>query len=205
MIAGPVPLDGLDAVPWADLAHAYGSAADVPAILRALARPGPDPEREERLDELDAAIHHQGGAVYSAGAAALPFLLELAAAPGLPLRAAIVELLGRFAALPNDMREPWSSDEHALSCRAALTAGHDLLVALLDDTDPAVRAAVADLLWEYARWSPRAQDAARALADRDAVEPDLALRVSLRMAGARAAAGARASGSPSARSEGTRL
>ncbi|MGM9335970.1 hypothetical protein [Streptomyces murinus] len=198
MIAGPVPLDGLDAVPWADLAHAYGSAADVPAILRVLARPGPDPEREERLDELDSAIHHQGGAVYSAGAAALPFLLELAAAPGLPLRAAIVELLGRFAALPNDMCEPWSSDEHALSCRAALVAGHDLLVALLDDTDPAVRAAVADLLWEYARWSPRAQDAARALADRDAVEPDLAMRVSLRMAGARAAAGARASGSPSA-------
>ncbi|MFJ3646423.1 HEAT repeat domain-containing protein [Streptomyces murinus] len=198
MIAGPVPLDGLDAVPWADLAHAYGSAADVPAILRALARPGPGPEREGRLDELDSAIYHQGGAVYAAGAAALPFLLELAAAPGLPLRAAIVELLGQFAALPNDMREPWSSDEHARSCRAAFTAGHDLLVALLDDTDPAVRAAVADLLWEYARWSPRAQDAARALADRDAVEPDLALRVSLRLAGARAAAGARASGSPSA-------
>ncbi|MFJ8092026.1 HEAT repeat domain-containing protein [Streptomyces griseofuscus] len=198
MIAGPVPLDGLDAVPWADLAHAYGATADVPAILRALARPGPDPEREERLDELDSAIYHQGGAVYSAGAAALPFLLELAAAPGLPLRAAIVELLGRFAALPNDMLEPWSSDEHTRSCRAALIAGHDLLVALLDDTDPAVRAAVADLLWEYARWSPRAQDAARALADRDAVEPDLALRVSLRLAGARAAAQARASGSPSA-------
>ncbi|MFJ6664499.1 hypothetical protein [Streptomyces sp. NPDC091383] len=61
-------------------------------ILRAPARPEPDPERAERLDDLDVALHHLGGAVYPAGAAALPFLPELAAAPGLPLRAAIVEL-----------------------------------------------------------------------------------------------------------------
>ncbi|MEU5796172.1 hypothetical protein ABZ800_22030 [Streptomyces sp. NPDC047813] len=82
MIADPVPLDGLDSVPRADLAHAYGSAADVPVILRAPARPEPDPERAERLDgldDLDVAIHHLGGAVYPAGAGTLPFLPELAA------------------------------------------------------------------------------------------------------------------------------
>ncbi|MFF3598982.1 HEAT repeat domain-containing protein [Kitasatospora indigofera] len=196
--AAPAPLVGLDEIPWADLRHAYGSAEDVPVLLRALTRPGEDPEREERLDDLDAAVYHQGGAVYSAGAAAVPFLVEIACTPGLPLRAEIVELIGRFADLQNQMRDPWRSAPAAVACRAALVAGHDSLVRLLDDADTEVRTAAAALLWSYARWSPRAQDAAHATADRDAVEPDLPLRVHLRLDGARAAAAARASGSPSA-------
>jgi hypothetical protein len=163
-----------------------------------LARPGEDPEREARLDDLDASIYHQGGAVYSAGAAAVPFLVELAATPGLPMRAAIVELIGQFAALQNEMREPWRSAEHAVACRAELVAGHDTLVALLDDADDSVRTAVAALLWKYAQWSPRAHDATKALAGRDTVESDLALRVSLRLGGARAAVEARESNAPSA-------
>ncbi|HEV7935375.1 MAG TPA: HEAT repeat domain-containing protein [Actinomadura sp.] len=166
--------------------------------LRALARPGKDPERGERLDHLDASIYHQGGSVYSAGAAAVPFLIELAATPGLPLRAEIVELIGRFAALQTEMREPWRSAEHAVACRAALFAAHDRLVILVDDTDDEVRTAAAALLWEYALWSPRAHDAANALVGWDAVELDLALRVSLRLDGARAAAKARETGAPSA-------
>ncbi|WP_189950548.1 HEAT repeat domain-containing protein [Streptomyces alanosinicus] len=192
------PLNGLDDIPWAELGHAYGAADDVPATLRLLARAGEDPEREERLDHLDASIYHQGGAVYAAGAAAVPFLVELAATPGLPMRAAIVELVGRFAALQNEMREPWRSAGHAVSCRAALVAGHDILVALLDDADHSVRTAAAALLWKYALWSPRTDDAMEALVGRDAVEPDLALRVSLRLDGARAAAKARESNTSSA-------
>ncbi|WP_190214410.1 HEAT repeat domain-containing protein [Kitasatospora indigofera] len=196
--AALAPLGGLDDVPWAGLRHAYGSAADVPGLLRALARPGEDPDRGERLDDLDAAVYHQGGAVYSAGAAVVPFLVEIACTPGLPLRAEIVELLGRFAALQNEMREPWRSAGSAVECRAALVAGHDGLVGLLDDAGAEVRTAAAALLWTYARWSPRAQDAARALVGRDAVEPDLRLRVLLRTQGARAAAAARAAEAPSA-------
>ncbi|MFE7840199.1 HEAT repeat domain-containing protein [Streptomyces sp. NPDC057474] len=163
-----------------------------------LARPGEDPERDARLYHLDASIYHQGGAVYSAGAAAMPFLIELAATPGLPSRPAIVELIGRFVALQNEMREPWRSAEPAVSCRAALVAGHDVLVALLDDGDHSVRTAVAALLWEYARWSPRADGATKALVGRDAVETDLALRVSLRLDGARAVVEARESNASSA-------
>ena len=34
-------LDGLDAVDWSALAHAYGPAADVPGLLRALLDPDP--------------------------------------------------------------------------------------------------------------------------------------------------------------------
>src|SRR3954449_4706176 len=91
------PLDGLDEIPWADLRHAYGSAADVPGMLRGLARPGADSERADLLDRLDSSIYHQGGAVYSAGAVAVPFLIELASTPAVPSRGAIVELIARFA------------------------------------------------------------------------------------------------------------
>lgn len=192
------PLDGLDEIPWADLEHAYGPATDVPVTLRALAAPGEDPEREERLFRLDTSIYHQGGAVYPAGAAAVPFLIELAATPGLPLRAEIVELIGSFAALQNEMGEPWRSAEHAVACREALVARHDKLVGLITDADDRVRTAATGLLWEYAPWSPRAHEVADALVVRDAVEPDLALRVSLRLDGARVAAEARRAGAPSA-------
>jgi hypothetical protein len=34
-------LQGRETVPWADLDHAYGSAADVPGLLRKLLDPDP--------------------------------------------------------------------------------------------------------------------------------------------------------------------
>jgi len=52
-------LQGLDAVPWADLEHAYGSAADVPALLRKLLDPDPK-ERSEVLGTLYGNVFHQG-------------------------------------------------------------------------------------------------------------------------------------------------
>ncbi|WP_127353964.1 hypothetical protein [Actinacidiphila soli] len=192
------PLDGLDEIPWADLRHAYGSAADVPGMLRGLARPVADSERADLLDRLDPSIYHPGDAVHSASAAAVPFLIELASAPAVPSRGAIVELIGRFAALPNEMGEPWRSAEDAVRCRDALVAGHDALVGLLQDADGSVRAAAAELMWAYALWSPRADGALAALLELDAVEPDIGVRVSLRRDGAQAAIDARGSGAASA-------
>ncbi|MFB4306341.1 HEAT repeat domain-containing protein [Actinomadura sp. GTD37] len=78
------PLAGLDDVDWAGLDHAYGSAADVPALLRSLRSAGED-EREAALGELFTTIYHQGGR-YGASAAAVPFLLALAADPTAPER-----------------------------------------------------------------------------------------------------------------------
>ncbi|WP_433474124.1 HEAT repeat domain-containing protein [Spirillospora sp. CA-142024] len=78
------PLAGLDDIDWAGLRHAYGSAEDVPGLLRALSSSDED-ERNAALSELFTNIHHQGSR-YSASAAAVPFLLALASDPGAPER-----------------------------------------------------------------------------------------------------------------------
>ena len=43
-------LEGLEAIDWARLGHAYGSAKDVPGLLRALA----SPQRKRRTRALHA-------------------------------------------------------------------------------------------------------------------------------------------------------
>lgn len=67
-------LDGLDAISWQDLSHAYGPADDVPQLLRALAEG--KCSAEDAVGEFWGNIWHQG-TVYEASAYAVPFLLEL--------------------------------------------------------------------------------------------------------------------------------
>ncbi|MEL7471605.1 MAG: hypothetical protein AAFN27_24390 [Pseudomonadota bacterium] len=69
-------LEGLDDIDWAGLTHAYGSAADVPAQLRAVAT-GSKTEREKAWYDLYGNIWHQG-TVYEATAHAVPFFVRLA-------------------------------------------------------------------------------------------------------------------------------
>src|SRR5262245_26322947 len=52
-------LAGLDEIHWAGLEHAYGSAEDVPGLLRALRSASPE-ERERAAYELYGNIFHQG-------------------------------------------------------------------------------------------------------------------------------------------------
>ncbi|MGW7312380.1 hypothetical protein [Streptomyces sp. NPDC054854] len=68
-------LDGIDDIDWAELEHAYGRADDVPDLLRA-AGSADARVREEASDELHSSLCHQG-TVYSATAAAVPFLARL--------------------------------------------------------------------------------------------------------------------------------
>lgn len=63
-------LENLKEVDWAALNHAYGSAADVPDLIRAYAN------GQDDHDLLYGRLCHQG-TVYSATAAAVPFFLEL--------------------------------------------------------------------------------------------------------------------------------
>jgi hypothetical protein len=88
-------LEQLDEVPWEQLEHAYGSAADVPDQIRALASLDPD-VRNKAYNVLWSSIIHQG-TVYSATAHAVPFLLELLEAPETPDKPILLTLLTHLA------------------------------------------------------------------------------------------------------------
>lgn len=102
-------LETLESVPWDDLNHAYGSAGDIPATLRALA--GNDVEdRRQALNELYGNIFHQGTR-YQASPHAIPFLFELAGYPDVADRAHILILLAHLAlGYPDDSHLPWGVD-----------------------------------------------------------------------------------------------
>jgi hypothetical protein len=68
-------LDQLDAVPWDQISDAYGSASDVPTLIRALAASDPA-QRNTAFGQLFTNIWHQG-TVYEASIYALPFLIDL--------------------------------------------------------------------------------------------------------------------------------
>ncbi len=71
----------LDSPRWGELRHAYGSAADIPALLRALEPLPPAEGQREPWYTLWSALAHQGD-VYSASFAAVPHVVRvLASAP----------------------------------------------------------------------------------------------------------------------------
>lgn len=91
----PLMLETLDDVAWDKLSHAYGPAADVPALLRSLASADAETRSQARY-ELYGNIFHQGTR-YEASAYAVPFLVELALEPSVPERPEIVVLLTDLA------------------------------------------------------------------------------------------------------------
>jgi hypothetical protein len=88
-------LEGLDAIDWSALTHAYGPAADVPELLRSLLSTDAN-EREQAFYELFGNMWHQG-TVYPAAAAAVPFLDELLRTPDVPDKPGIACLLACIA------------------------------------------------------------------------------------------------------------
>ncbi|GAA2115983.1 hypothetical protein [Actinomadura alba] len=159
-------LAGLDNVEWARLRHAYGSAANVPVLIRDLRAGKPD-----ACHELWACICHQGTR-YEASVPAVPFILRLAATSDTPDRPAVVELLETLAigvvdhpahlgldvaawrhevarlppSVTGDAGQGMSTSPWALAAYDAVRMGTPTFCALLDDPDPTVRAASAHLL-----------------------------------------------------------
>ncbi|MEH0841235.1 hypothetical protein V6U81_02420 [Micromonospora sp. CPCC 205711] len=85
----------LNTIDWASLTHAYGSAADVPALIGDL-RSLDGEVRSTAMYELYGNIFHQGSR-YEASAYAVPFLLELVADPATPARHEVIRLLSSLA------------------------------------------------------------------------------------------------------------
>lgn len=159
-------LDGLDAIAWGELSHAYGSAHDTPGLLR---RAGSEDgeEASEAISDLHGTIFHQG-TVYPATVPAVRFLVELAARAA-HRRADFVWMLGMLA----DDRHAYGADFAPV--RAAVGAELEPLVVLFDDADPRVREAAA-----YA--TAKAGVTAEPLWRRWAVEDDPAARATLALA-----------------------
>ncbi|WP_432157418.1 HEAT repeat domain-containing protein [Streptomyces sp. bgisy153] len=142
---------GIDEVDWASLRHAYGSAHDVPVLLRGLASADPA-QRETALDEMYGTVHFQG-AVYDSTLACVPFLLRLVRDPAVAERSGLVDLLV-------------SIGDGAGA--GAVRAGSGVFVELSDDPDACVRRAAAGALVRFL------DEPARVLAllrERLAVEP----------------------------------
>ncbi|WP_127500617.1 hypothetical protein [Actinoplanes solisilvae] len=142
-------IEELDEVNWAALSHAYGSADDVPEMIRGLL----GDERDEALEALFSSIAHQGTR-YSASAPAVPFLLTLAADPATPFPGEIVVLLQSLATggdnhdwrrFPIDALRA-AGPSSALSAYDAVAVGLPRLIPLLDDADAEIAVPVAQLL-----------------------------------------------------------
>lgn len=151
---------GIDEVDWASMQHAYGSAEDVPELLRGLASPYPQ-ERETALDGMYGTVHHQGD-VYDSTLASIPFLFALVAHAELPDRGGIVELLvsigGGDAAdgfpygeddVVLDADEEDGADDNYAMAATAIRAGAAVFVELITDPDPEVRRAVPSALVRF--------------------------------------------------------
>jgi hypothetical protein len=89
----------LDAIDWPSLNHAYGSAADVPALLEQISAEVAA-DREAAFRELHSSIAHQGS-VYEATLHALPFLIDLLEQPDHPSGDRVALLVATILAAVN--------------------------------------------------------------------------------------------------------
>lgn len=150
-------LPGLDEVPWGELHHAYGPACDTPNLLRALLSDRAELRRQADM-ELSASICHQLS-LYPATARAVPFLARLLQSPRVADRHAIIRLLhaiGVGTECPCGTRgEAWQAGAGsvlrkerawATAAHAAVRAEGKTYLALLDDPEEDVRAAIGILL-----------------------------------------------------------
>jgi HEAT repeat protein len=124
----------MDDVAWSGLKHNYGNASDVPDLLRGCQSSDADMVGNALLKLFDN-LYHQGGWVCSAAAAALPFLVDLAAGGAVHHRHEVVGLIGMLA------REAVTAESRFVDSawQPALDATRSRLLALLDDPDPRVR------------------------------------------------------------------
>ncbi|GAQ57029.1 HEAT repeat domain-containing protein [Streptomyces acidiscabies] len=123
---------------WAVLEHNYGTAEDVPELLRRCA--GPD--GEEAADELHNLLFHQGGWICPAASAALPYLLRLAADSDVPGRLTILELIAMLAGEAGRVAERFLDPAWPPAWDRALPG----VLALLAAPEPEIRRAAADVI-----------------------------------------------------------
>lgn len=154
-------LEGLEAVDWVAIEHAYGAAVDTPGHLRALAKGDPK-ARKVALAKLEETIHHQTE-TYPASAAAVPFLVAIAMDSAHADRVPVLSLIAglaigdpsAFAREGFDVRS--TAGQAALAIRegglatyAAVAKELPRIATLLQDPDDALRRAAPFVLAIFA-------------------------------------------------------
>ncbi|MBT8223927.1 MAG: HEAT repeat domain-containing protein [Dactylosporangium sp.] len=175
-------LAGLNAIDWVSLEHAYGSAKEVPDLLRGLV--SEDPQRREAcLDGYYGAVHHQGD-IYDSTLATIPFLLRIVEA-GLPGLAQVLGLLASLGSadsdtLDHERRGQAEGDQEMIAwsanyrrARDEISAAGPLFERLVADPDPAVRGEAANALLVR---RTGATGTLRILRERFAIEDDPTVR-----------------------------
>lgn len=110
----------LDEIDWASMNHAYGSAEDVPQLIRDLA----DEDEETRNDAFFTAygnIFHQGSR-YEATAPAVPFLLEVLEQPEYADHAELLYLLAHLVMGYSQAYMPFGFADEIAGMREELAA-----------------------------------------------------------------------------------
>jgi tetratricopeptide (TPR) repeat protein len=185
-------LEGLDRVDWSKLQHAYGSAEDVPALLRALDS-AESKERDGAFHALYGNIFHQGTR-YAATPHAIPFLVELVSQPAPKSTAELLGLIvhcvaGYFSVSYGPahttgpvwgggsppMSDYGEDDKIRAACEDAAAPVIPAALRLLHDREPDVRASAAWLLAALRKFSTTNELVPR-LADRLAAEPEAQVR-----------------------------
>ncbi|MEU9135223.1 HEAT repeat domain-containing protein [Streptomyces sp. NPDC048404] len=161
----------IESVDWTALRHAYGTAEDVPAMLRDLRRPE---TAAEAADTLLTHVHHQGGGVYSSAPAVLSHVIAAAADPAVAadVRGELLHLVRSLAHSGNTAQPRFVTSGWPEAWDLAVT---DLLP-LLDDPAAEHRTAVARCLAEAHR---RADEVIAALRARQHVESTPRTRLQL--------------------------
>jgi hypothetical protein len=154
-------LERLDDVPWDSIEHAYGTAEDVPDLLRRLLSPEPKVRAKAQYD-LYGNIFHQGTR-YPATPYVIPFLIKMCAEPSVPERFWILSYWGSLITgyfnvqerpiwgdgekihfcgeIQEDDGDPYSLALHQIYQESL--KGYPLLRSLIDDPDHNVRTGTA--------------------------------------------------------------
>ena len=150
----------LDSPDWGELMHAYGSAEDVPDMLRRLQTELETdvPDEEEILEEEDALALFPAwfelasaicpmGEVYPASYAAVPHIVAFAASHPVEIRAQLLQLVARVEAGRHRPVAPPVPDSLEPAYRAALSRVPHLVAARVGDSwDPTTAQALAGIL-----------------------------------------------------------
>jgi hypothetical protein len=157
----------MDGVEWRRIEHAYGPAADIPAMIQTIVQ-GVEGDALQAYGELSNNLNHQGS-IYPATGPAVPFLIEAlrATQAGARVRAGLLSLLAGIAGgAAQWIREgsavtaasEVSEGSDAISFRdvfAAVWRGADLYARLLgSDPDADVRMQAAHVLGVLASLGP---------------------------------------------------